>query len=124
MDYGAILQSHGTAHRPGGTPQRPDVAVDKSDWATDAGSRLSFAELYATTGIIGLRLSEKAQDLHGSSVIIRGYMAPPMEETSDFFVLTRNPVAACPFCDTRASWPDDIVPTLLRRESGLLEPFQ
>ena len=28
---------------------------------------------------------------------LRGYMAPPLKAESDFFVLTREPLAICPF---------------------------
>jgi hypothetical protein len=86
--------------------------------------RLAFSELYATKGIIGLRLTNQARDLAGQTVIIRGYMAPPLEDEADFFVLTRNPVPACPFCDNRSSWPDDVVMALLKRESSFIDPFQ
>lgn len=40
---------------------------------------------------------------------MRGYMAPPLKPEVSFFVLTRIPLAVCPFCDTEASWPDDLV---------------
>ena len=40
---------------------------------------------------------------------MRGYMAPPLKPESKFFVLTREPVAVCPFCSSDAQWPSDIV---------------
>jgi hypothetical protein len=36
-------------------------------------------------------------------------MAPPLKPTLNFFVLTKVPMAICPFCSTDADWPDDIV---------------
>lgn len=53
--------------------------------------------------------SDVAQNLNGKSVEMRGYMAPPLKPEIDFFVLTRIPMGVCPFCDTEASWPDDLV---------------
>ena len=38
-----------------------------------------------------------------------GYMAPPLKPEIDFFVLTRRPMSVCPFCETEAEWPIDIV---------------
>ena len=36
-------------------------------------------------------------------------MAPPLKAEATFFVLTSMPMAICPFCETEAQWPDDIV---------------
>lgn len=36
-------------------------------------------------------------------------MAPPLKAEADFFVLTREPVALCPFCQSDADWPDNIL---------------
>lgn len=38
-----------------------------------------------------------------------GYMAPPLKPMPSFFVLTKQPMAVCPFCSTDADWPEDIV---------------
>ena len=40
---------------------------------------------------------------------MRGYMAPPLKSEINFFILTKLPAAVCPFCDSAAAWPDDIV---------------
>jgi hypothetical protein len=40
---------------------------------------------------------------------MRGYMAPPLKAEARFFVLTAQPVAVCPFCQSDADWPQDIV---------------
>lgn len=49
-----------------------------------------------------------------------GYLAPPLKAESRFFVLTREPLALCPFCQSDADWPLDIVVVLLRRTMTLL----
>jgi hypothetical protein len=41
-------------------------------------------------------------------------MAPPLKAEAGFFVLTREPVSLCPFCDSEADWPSDIVVVFLR----------
>jgi hypothetical protein len=85
---------------------------------------LGFKDLYATVGVIGLRLADRARELAGEPVRIRGYMAPPDLERSNFFVLTRAPVITCPFCDPGTSWPDDVVLALLERDSAFIDPGQ
>ena len=42
-----------------------------------------------------------------------GYMAPPLKAEAKFFVLTRTPLSVCPFCESEAQWPDDIVLVLM-----------
>lgn len=56
----------------------------------------------------GLMLSDKLVSLDGQMVAIEGYMAPPLKPALDWFVLTRVPLALCPFCSTDADWPSDI----------------
>ena len=90
--------------------------------AARAAEALNFAELYDTVGILGTRLSAKAQALNGQPVVLRGYMAPPLKPQIDFFVLTRNPAYTCPFCDSAAEWPDDIVVVKLRRGGAFVGP--
>ena len=85
---------------------------------------LGFKDIYATIGAIGLRLAERARELAGEPVRIRGYMAPPDLERSDFFVVTRAPVVTCPFCDPGTNWPDDVVLALLERDSAFVDPAQ
>ena len=36
-------------------------------------------------------------------------MAPPLKAEATFFVLTRMPMSVCPFCESEADWPSDIV---------------
>ena len=66
---------------------------------------MKFAELYTT----GVELTPKAKSLAGKEVAMSGFMAPPLKAEADFFVLTRVPMAVCPFCDSQMDWPDDIV---------------
>src|ERR1700733_12021864 len=123
MDRDALLKAHGLAHRASLTGTAPtDFAPHVT--TSDNFPRLTFNEIYATTGIIGLRLGEKAKDLKGQPVVIKGYMAPPVADEGDFFVMTRAPVVTCPFCDFGAAWPDDIVLTQLEKPTGFVEPFQ
>jgi hypothetical protein len=56
-----------------------------------------------------LSFSELAKEHEGEPIEIRGFMAPPLKAEATFFVLTKKPLAVCPFCETEAEWPDDIV---------------
>ena len=47
-------------------------------------------------------------------VSVQGYMAPPLKAEAAFFVLTKMPMAVCPFCEAEADWPADIVLVLTR----------
>lgn len=75
----------------------------------ETGASLSFAELYKSITVTGMVFSDKTRSLVGKPVSIKGYMAPPLRAESNFFVLTRIPVSICPFCDSDADWPSDIV---------------
>ena len=77
--------------------------------AGSAETSLSFRELYKSQGVLGMELSDKTRSLAGHPVQILGYMAPPLKPEVKFFVLTRVPVALCPFCNSDADWPSDIV---------------
>jgi hypothetical protein len=70
---------------------------------------LGFTELYKSQGVLGNVLSDKTRALDGKPVRILGYLAPPLKPDVRFFVLTRAPVALCPFCSSDADWPSDIV---------------
>ena len=59
--------------------------------------------------------SDLALGLEGQRIDVSGYMAPPLKAETRFFVLTKRPMATCPFCETEAEWPDDIVATYARR---------
>jgi hypothetical protein len=70
---------------------------------------LTFDGLYKSNGVLGLKFAERTLELKGRSVRLRGFMAPPLKPESNFFVLTREPVAICPFCSSDGEWPVDIV---------------
>lgn len=71
----------------------------------DGATVLRFADLY----VRGRQLTDTAAALEGQRVQMTGYMAPPLKPEIDFFVLTRRPMSVCPFCETEAEWPIDIV---------------
>ena len=56
-----------------------------------------------------LSFSDYAQQHQGKKVTVIGFMAPPLKTESPFFVLTKRPMSVCPFCETDADWPTDIV---------------
>jgi len=72
-------------------------------------ARLQFGELYGQVGPLGMRFSEKALGLRGQPVAMRGFLAPPLKPDARLFVLSAKPVALCPFCQSDADWPHDIV---------------
>jgi hypothetical protein len=76
-----------------------------------AAERISIAELWAAGG----EFSGRAKQLAGKAIELRGYMAPPLKPEVDFFVLSNLPMAVCPFCDSAATWPEDIVLVFLNR---------
>jgi len=76
-----------------------------------AATPLAFGELYLRE----TELSPTTEALAGQAVEMRGYMAPPLKAEANFFVLTSAPMATCPFCETEAQWPDDIVLVLTER---------
>jgi len=120
MPISRLLSRHGLKH-PGLMPVESFAPLPP---AADNYPLLGFKDIYATVGAIGLRLGERARDLAGEPVRIRGYMAPPDLERSSFFVLTRAPIVTCPFCDPGTSWPDDVVLALLERDSAFVDPAQ
>ena len=77
--------------------------------AKAATAELSFDELYSGGGVLGLQFSDKVKNLAGQRITIKGFMAPPLKAEAAFFVLTREPVALCPFCQSDADWPDNIL---------------
>jgi hypothetical protein len=70
-----------------------------------AADRIRIRDLYPR----GAEFSEKALSLADRTVQIQGFMAPPLKPDADFFVLTKLPMAVCPFCDSELNWPNDIV---------------
>lgn len=62
-----------------------------------------------------LSFSDLAESLKGNRISVEGFMAPPLRAEGSFFVLTRRPMATCPFCSNGAEWPDDIVAVYTKR---------
>jgi hypothetical protein len=120
MTLPRLLSQHAKNH-PGILPADAFAPLPS---ATHNYPLLAFKDIYATVGVIGLRVGERAKELAGLPVRIRGYMAPPDLDQADFFVLTRAPVITCPFCDPGTNWPDDMVLALLEREGRFLDPAQ
>ena len=75
-----------------------------------AATRLEFSDLYVREMV----LTPTVEALAGQRVEMFGFMAPPLKAEASFFVLTSVPMATCPFCETEAQWPDDIVLVLTR----------
>ena len=80
----------------------------------------SFETLYQSFGVMGYAFSDRVKGLAGQRVAMDGYMAPPLKAESDFFVLTREPLAICPFCQSDADWPVDIVVIYLAKAAPLI----
>jgi|GEM_PF-701421 len=82
--------------------------------AEATAASLRFSELYESITVRGMKVSKKTQGLVGKKVVMKGFMAPPLKPDLKFFVLTRQPVNICPFCDSDADWPEDIVVVYLK----------
>jgi hypothetical protein len=74
---------------------------------------LSFGDLYSRVTVRGVEFSPRLKSLDGKRVVMEGYMAPPLKPRVTFFVLTKLPLATCPFCSSAADWPPDIVLVIL-----------
>ena len=74
-----------------------------------AADALRFQDLYGSFGPLGFQFSKAALELRGRSVVIEGFLAPPLKPLARFFVLCARPVALCPFCQSDADWPEDII---------------
>jgi hypothetical protein len=73
--------------------------------AAKAATEIRFDDLYERETV----LTAKLQAVAGQRIEMLGFMAPPLKAEAKFFVLTRSPMAVCPFCETEMQWPDDIV---------------
>ena len=62
-----------------------------------------------------MSFSPLAAARNGQTVLFNGFMAPPLRAISRFFVLTKRPMAVCPFCESEADWPDDIIAVYTKR---------
>jgi len=85
-----------------------------------AAESLSFGEMY-TSSVLGLRFTPKLTSLAGKPVTVVGSMAPPLRADGDFFVLTKDPVSLCPFCQSDADWPADILVVYLKPGASFVQ---
>jgi len=81
---------------------------------------IRFEGLYKSFGVLGFEFSDFVTAQRGKDVRMVGYMAPPLKPESHFFVLTREPLAICPFCQSDADWPVDIVVVTMKQETPLV----
>lgn len=72
-----------------------------------AQEQITFSGMYREDS--ARDFSEQLVALEGEEIVMFGFAAPPLKPDADFFVLTRNQMAVCPFCETDADWPPDIV---------------
>jgi len=81
---------------------------------------LKFSELYKQS-VTGLSFTHNLLSLTDKSVSVTGFMAPPLRATGNFFVLTKIPVSLCPFCNSDADWPADILVVYLKAEQSFTQ---
>ena len=86
-------------------PARPTLAQD-------ANAPAKIRDLYAR----GTELSDFATGGAGARLTFEGFMAPPLKADTQFFVLTKMPMSVCPFCETSAEWPNDILAIYTKRK--------
>ncbi|WP_319413046.1 hypothetical protein [uncultured Cohaesibacter sp.] len=94
------------------------LAVPFASCALAAPKSVKMRELYNKD----LSFSDFAKEHEGKVIAVNGFMAPPLKAESKFFVLTKMPMAVCPFCEPEADWPDDILAIYARRIVDVL-PF-
>lgn len=85
-----------------------------------AAETLAFGEFYKET-VRGLTFTPKLTQLAGRQVTVVGAMAPPLKAIGNFFVLTKDPVSLCPFCNSDADWPADILVVYLKGETFFVQ---
>ncbi len=95
--------------------RRRFLALSAGTLATPALAAADSARKIRTLYEKGGDFSDEARALEGSRVTLEGFMAPPLKADARFFVLTSRPLAVCPFCETEAEWPDDIIAIYTKR---------
>ncbi|HRW16148.1 hypothetical protein [Amaricoccus sp.] len=70
---------------------------------------LDFDELYARIGAFGHEFHERLKALDGTTVTMRGYLAPAAPGSREVLVLTRAPAATGREGGTDQGWPEDAV---------------
>ena len=78
--------------------------------ATEGGT-VRLRDLYNKDG----GFSDLALGNTGVRMTVAGFMAPPLKADSVFFVLTKMPMAVCPFCEPGMPWPADILTVRAKR---------
>ncbi|MEI6896588.1 MAG: hypothetical protein V5786_03690 [Psychromonas sp.] len=78
------------------------ILISSASLATE---QIHFRDLYGRGG----EFSQLAKEKQGQTIRVRGYMAPPIKAQAAFFVLTKMPMSFCPFCESEADWPTDIM---------------
>lgn len=87
------------------------LAVSLLPWRAAAAEAAAIRDLYdADDGI-----TARAQALEGARIQVSGHMAPPLKADLNFFVLTAQPMAICPFCEGEDDWLPGILPVLTKR---------
>ena len=89
--------------------------------ARAAPPELTFEQLYSAMGVLGMTVSDRIRQLDGRRILMRGFMAPPLKAEAKFFVLTKTPLALCPFCSSDADWPSDIVVVYLDEKQTFIQ---
>ena len=79
---------------------------------------VKLRDLYSREG----GFSELTTSNLGNRLTVEGFMAPPLKADAMFFVLTKMPMSVCPFCETAAEWPDDILAVYTKRTVDVI-PF-
>lgn len=69
-----------------------------------------------------MSFSDFARKTEGERISVYGFMAPPLKADAHFFVLTKRPMAVCPFCESSADWPADILAVYTKRTLEVI-PF-
>jgi len=88
------------------------IAVVSAVSLSAGSEKYKIREIYAPGG----KFSELAHAYEGEKITLTGFMAPPLKPDAKFFVLTKMPMAVCPFCDNEADWPLDIVVVIMKKE--------
>ncbi len=88
--------------------------------AAYAADTLTFSEFYTQT-VRGTKFTPKLTSLVGKQVTVVGSMAPPLKAMGNFFVLSKDPVSLCPFCQSDADWPADILVIYLKKERTFVQ---
>ena len=87
------------------------LLVPRAASAQEEDGTIRLRDLYNKN----MSFSDVALASEGQRIVVNGFMAPPLKAESTFFVLTKMPMAVCPFCEPGQTWSDDILPVYTRR---------